>query len=212
MKKYIFSALALLFAATSCDGISQNSSNDYPNEVIEAIMTRRSVRSYNDEPIADEIMDKILECGIHAPNGMNAQRWEVRVVKSQEWIKDATEAWKNSMPADSPMAKQFEDPSFKNMFRNATSVVFIAHRPGPCSQIDCGLMAGNMMLAAKSFGISSVCMMGPIGFFSTEAGKPFRETLALPDGYELLICVGLGYSDETPETPERHYSKVKYVK
>jgi nitroreductase len=109
------------------------------------------------------------------------------------------------------MAKQFEDPNFKNMFRNATNVIFISHRPGPCTQLDCGLMAGNMVNAAKSLGVSSVIMMGPIGFFSTEAGKPFLDALALSEGQELLICIGMGYSDEKPETPERKYSKVKYV-
>ena len=214
MKKYFILALAGLIGLTACTSTPQQAESDattYPNETIENIMTRRSVRQYNVETIPHEIMDKILECGIHAPNGMNAQRWEVRVVESKKWIDDATAAYKATVPADSPMAKQFEDPNFKNMFRNASTVIFISHRPGPCTQIDCGLMAGNMVTAAKSFGISSVIMMGPIGFFSTDEGKPFLDALALSEGQELLICIGMGYSDEKPETPERRYSKVKYV-
>lgn len=213
MKKNIFASLVALLCFISCDSQQQqqNDSTEYPNQTVETIMTRRSVRAYTDEIVPHEVMDKILECGIHAPSGMNAQRWEVRVVESQQWLKDATEAYKNSLPADSPMAEQFADPNFKNMFRNATSVVFIAHRPGPCTQVDCGLMAGNMMIAAKSLGVASVCMMGPIGFFSTEAGKPFLESLHLTEGHELLLCIGMGYAAENPEKPERHYSKVKYI-
>ena len=214
MRKYFILALVGLMGLTACTNAPQQEEGEavtYPNETIENIMTRRSVRQYNDEPISHEIMDKILECGIHAPNGMNAQRWEVRVVESKKWIDDATAAYKSTVPADSPMAKQFEDPNFKNMFRNASTIIFISHRPGPCTQLDCGLMAGNMVTAAKSLGVSSVIMMGPIGFFSTEAGKPFLDALALSEGQELLICIGMGYSDEKPETPERRYSKVKYV-
>lgn len=211
MKKYLIIALLSLFVA--CDDTTQQpAENEYPNEVIETLMTRRSVRAYTDQTIPHELMDKILECGIHAPNGMNAQRWEVRVVESKKWIDDVTAAYKQSLPADSPMIEQFNDPNFKNIFRNATSVVFISHRPGPCTQLDCGLMAGNMVNAAHSLGIASVCMMSPISFFSTEAGKPFLDALALSEGQELLLCIGMGYAAEEPETPERYYSKVKYVK
>ena len=210
MKKYFALTILCILTLTACNQPTAEESA-YPNEVIETIMTRRSVRQYNDEPISHEVMDKILECGIHAPNGMNAQRWEVRVVESKKWIDDVTAAYKNSPTEDSPMAEQFKDPNFKNIFRNATSVIFISHRPGPCTQIDCGLMAGNMVNAAKSLGVSSVIMMSPISFFSTEEGKPFLETLALSEGQELLLCIGMGYSDQQPETPERRYSKVKYI-
>ena len=110
-----------------------------------------------------------------------------------------------------PMAKQFEDPQLKNVFRNAPAVIFIAHKPGPCTQVDCGLMAGNMVLSAKSLGLGSIVMMGPLGFFSTEAGAPFLQSLGLSEGYKLLLCVGVGYADEEPAARPRNKEVVKYV-
>ena len=118
---------------------------------------------------------------------------------------------KKSIKADSPMAKQFADPAFKNMFRNAPAVIFIAHKPGPCTQVDCGLMAGNIVLSAKSLGLGSVCMMGPLGFFSTPEGEPFLKSLGLSEGYQLLLCIGIGYADEQPDARPRKKEVIKFV-
>ena len=63
MKKYFVLIAACLFGLTACDNAAQQEQEQettYPNEVIETIMTRRSVRQYNDEPIPHEVMDKIL--------------------------------------------------------------------------------------------------------------------------------------------------------
>ena len=202
-------------AATSCTSTSPKAENtpaeEAANPVIETILSRRSIRTYKDEPVARELLQQIAECGISAPNGMNAQQWEVRIVNSKEWIDGATAAFKSGVKADSPMAKQFNDPSFKNMFRNAPAVIFIAHKPGMCTPIDCGLMAGNMVLSAKSLGLGSVCMMGPLGFFSTPAGEPFLKSLNLSEGYELLLCVGIGYADEQPEARPRRKEVIQFV-
>jgi nitroreductase len=72
-------------------------------------------------------------------------------------------------------------------------------------------MAGNMVLAAKSLGLGSICMMGPLGFFSRPEGEPFLKSLNLSDGYQLLLCVGVGYADEEPEARPRNKEVIKYV-
>ena len=215
MKRFFFFIISAMMVATSCTSTTSKS-NDAPaveanNPVIETILSRRSIRAYKDQSVPRELLQQIVECGINAPNGMNAQQWEVRVVDSKEWLDNATAAFKKGVKADSPMAKQFTDPSFKNMFRNAPAVIFIAHKPGLCTQVDCGLMAGNIVLSAKSLGLGSVCMMGPLGFFSTPEGKPFLESLALSEGYELLLCVGVGYADEQPEARPRKKEVIKFI-
>lgn len=184
--------------------------NKEGNSVIEAIMARRSIRAYTDEAVSRELLDKIAECGINAPNGMNAQQWEVRIVDSAEWLNYATEVCRQSSKG-TPAEKQFEEPSFKNMFRNAPAVIFVAHKPGHCTQVDCGLMAGNMMLAAQSLGLGSICMMGPLMWLKSEAGKPIIESLGFSEGYEPLLCVGIGYAAEQPEARPRNKEVIKYV-
>lgn len=213
--KNLFIALIAMMMATSCCNNSTQSCNkecceQECNPVIETIMARRSIRKYTDQAVPRELLDKIAECGINAPNGMNAQQWEVRIVDNPEWLKNITEAQRKAAEG-TPMAKQFEDPALKNVFRNAPAVIFIAHKPGPCTQVDCGLMADNMVLAAKSLGLGSICMMGPLGFFSRPEGEPFLKQLGLSEGYQLLLCVGVGYADEEPEARPRNKTVVKYV-
>lgn len=213
MKKLLMITAFTAFAAAGCD--AQQSADDdaapQQNQVIETIMARRSIRAYKPDPVPHEILDQILECGINAPNGMNAQQWEVRVVDSKEWLDNATAAYRQIV-AGTPAEKMLPGSEGGNMFRNAPTVVFIAHKPGGCTQVDCGLMAGNMVLSAHSLGIGSVCMMGPLGFFSTPAGKPFLESLQLSEGYELLLCIGMGYADEQPAAKPRNRDVIKYIK
>ena len=215
MKKLFFALAICLFAATSCcneckKATECNTCCEAENPVIEAIMARRSIRAYTDESVSRELLDKIAECGINAPNGMNAQQWEVRIVDSKEWLDNATATYRQSVKG-TPAEKQFEDPAFKNMFRNAPAVIFVAHKPGHCTQVDCGLMAGNLVLTAKSLGLGSIVMMGPLGFFSTPEGKDFLSSMKLSEGYELLLCVGVGYPAEEPAAKPRKKEVIEFV-
>ncbi len=221
MKHLFLSLIVALLATTACTTNTNTQSSDSQtatpqvqsdeNPVIETILSRRSIRAYKNQAVPRELLQQIAECGINAPNGMNAQQWELRIVDSKEWLDNATAAYKKSVKPDSPMAKQFADPTFKNMFRSAPAVIFIAHKAGPCTQVDCGLMAGNIVLSAKSLGLGSVCMMGPLGFFSTPEGEPFLKSLSLSEGYKLLLCVGIGYADEQPDARPRNKEVIKFI-
>ena len=75
-----------------------------------------------------------------------------------------------------------------------------------------GLMAQNIMLSAWSLGVGSVCLGSPVRFLNdNDICKPYVDRLAFSEGYELCLCVGLGYADESPEAKPRNASKVKYV-
>ena len=130
-----------------------NANESKENAVIETIMSRRSIRQYKPQAVNRDTMQIILDCGINAPNGQNKQSWEVRVVDNPDFINGITEIYKKENP------KAAEDPKFKNMFRNASTVVFIANDPSyDLSQIDCGLLGENMILSAWSMGIGSCCL------------------------------------------------------
>lgn len=210
----IFMAVAIYLMAVSCGTATQspeqNVAND-KNEVIETILSRRSIRAYKDQAVPKELLDQVVECGVWAPNAINAQQWEVRVVMSEEWINSATAAAKEAAKG-TPNEAQFNDPTFKNLFRNAPAVIFIGHKPGAYTPVDCGLMAGNMMLAAKSLGLGTVCMASPVRtFLMTEAGASHLTSLGFSEGYEPLICIGIGYPDEEPAAKPRNMEVIKYV-
>jgi nitroreductase len=176
------------------------------NPVIETIMARRSVRQYTAQPVEREKLQLIAECGINAPSGMNKQPWEVRIVDSSAYIDSLTVAFKAENP------RMAEDPGFKNMFRNAPAVIFIAAPGDGSGQIDCGLLGENMILAAQSLGLGTCCLGGPIHFMKTsEAAAPYVQRLSLSEGYELLYAIAVGYPDEAPEAKPRDAEKVKFV-
>ncbi len=176
------------------------------NPVIEAIMSRRSVRQYKDTPVEREKLQLIAECGVNAPNGMNAQRWEVRIVDGAESIADITEKFKAANPE-----MVARDANFKNMFRNAPAVIFIAVPDGD-DGVNAGLMGENMILAAQSMGLGTVCLGGPVNFLkNSDDGRAFLKKLDFSKGYSLLYMIGVGYPDETPDAKPRDLSKIRFV-
>ena len=147
-------------------------------------------------------MSQILECGINAPNGQNKQSWEVRVVDSPEImneIKEAMSAGGNEAAA--------------GCFRGAPVMVFIARdKAYDFSTIDCGLLAGNMVLAANSLGVGSICLGSPVRFIENSPKRDeILSRLSFSPGYELCLCIGFGYANEAPAAKPRNFDKVKFV-
>lgn len=52
--------------------------------LLEEIKSRKCVRSYNDKPISDEIVNEILEAGRFAPSWVNVQPWKFIVIRDEE--------------------------------------------------------------------------------------------------------------------------------
>ena len=174
------------------------------NAVIETIMARRSIRNYKQVPVGRDTLNTIMECGINAPNGQNKQSWEVRVVDNHELLAQMSQAMGDAHPG-----MEFA----KGCFRGAPVMVFIARDPSyDFSAYDCGLLAENIMLSAWSMGVGSICLGSPVRFLTdNELCKPYIEKLGFTEGYELCLCVGLGYAAEQPAAKPRDNSKVKFI-
>lgn len=194
-------------APTKPDSPSTDGNEKKENAVIETMMARRSIRKYLPQAVGRDTMQVILNCGINAPNGQNKQSWEIRVVDNPEFIDGISEIFKKENP------KTAEDPNFKNMFRNAPTVVFIANDTSyDCSQIDCGLLGENMILAAQSMGIGSCCLASPTRFMSTHpAAADYLKRLDFPEGYQLLYCIAFGHPDEAPAAKPRKTEKIRFI-
>ncbi len=209
-KTILFSALMSSLTLCACSGENNSTqavknSEAGENEVISTIMSRRSVRDYKPNAISRDTMQIIAECGINAPNAMNKQPWELRVVDNPDMIASMTEAFLSENP------KMADDLKFRNMFRNAPTVVFIASTGDDFSKLDCGLLGENMILSAWSMGIGSCCLGGPVAFLKSEKGAPFLEKLNFSEGYTLLYAIGFGYPAEAPEANPRDKAKVVFV-
>ena len=51
--------------------------------VSEAVEKRKSIRSFNDKPVSDEIIIKILEKSGRSPSGGNLQPWKIYILNGQ---------------------------------------------------------------------------------------------------------------------------------
>ena len=198
---------AVLLMGCSKTPQQETKTDDGKNAVIETIMTRRSVRKYQPQAVNRDTMQTIVECGINAPNAINRQAWEVRIVDNPEVIQKLTDLYLKDNP------KEADNPNFKNMFRNAPTVAFIANDTTfAYSPVDCGLMAENMILSAWSMGIGSCCLGGPARFMTSNAeAAAYLKEMGFSENYELLLCIGFGYPAETPKAKPRNAAKVKFM-
>ena len=208
MKKIVYLIVFALFCV-NCTNPSKSS--EMNNSVIEAIMARRSVRYYKSIPVEREKLLKIAECGVNAPNAMNKQEWEVRIVDNQKFFNDMTALMKASMPG---MVKD-DDPRFRNAFRNASAAIFIASpSDDPTGMLlqNVGLMSENICLAAWSMGLGTCIMGSPAMFMNTNpSAKRYLDKLGFSAGYKLQVVIAVGYPDESPEAKPRDLGKIRFV-
>ena len=57
------------------------------NEVIENILTRRSIRKFTDKPVDKDILNELVQAALNAPTGMGRQTWKFTVITNQDAIK-----------------------------------------------------------------------------------------------------------------------------
>lgn len=200
--KRFFTLLCLVAVLCSCNAQGNTVSED-GNAVIENIMSRRSIRKYKAQPVEREVLNTIMECGINAPNAINRQAWEVRVIDNKEAVAKFYSALQQGNP-------QAQANAIEGSFRGAPVLVIVANDTTfKFSPLDCGIMCENIMLSAWSMGVGSVCLGSPVDFIKNSPQA--MEMLGFSENYEPLICIGLGYPDETPAAKPRDTSKVKFI-
>lgn len=202
-------AMAVAVMLCGCQ-LEEKAMEKKENAVIDAIMSRRSIRQYKDVPVERELLQKIAECGVMAPNALNKQEWEVRIVDDMNYLNEVTEL----MKVDMPFFVKSDAPNFRNGFRNASAIIAVACPDDPTGMtlINVGLMGENMCLAAQDMGLGTCVMGGPAVFLTTnEKAKPYLDKLGFSEGYKLRYVLGVGYPDEQPEAKPRDLGKIKFV-
>ena len=112
------------------------------NAVLQAIADRRSNRGYAPRQLTEEELSAILTAAMQAPSARNSQPWHFSVVQNAALLKEFSDDYN---------ALQSADPGRDILFFAAPTVVFIStpiEAPTKFSQIDCGIAAQNMALAA----------------------------------------------------------------
>jgi nitroreductase len=166
---------------------------------MDAIYTRRSVRSYKDEAVSREMVDKLLEAATMAPNGSNAQPWAFVIIQDKVVLKkysdQAKKTWLQRLqdrPDPQNYKKLLSNPDF-NIFYNAGTLVIIYGDPGKfTAAIDCCLAAQNLMLAAHAHGLGTCWIGFSTAFFNH---GDLKQELGIPTTYEAVAPVIVGYPE-----------------
>ena len=209
LRTLLLTTLTATLSLSSCQN-ENTTMNNSDTPVIDAIMARRSIRQYKETPVPRELLQQIAECGVNAPNAMNKQEWEVRILDDANYMNEVTELMKQEMP-------QFvnsDAPGFRNAFRNAMALIAVACPDDELGMtlINVGLMGENMCLAAQELGLGTCIMAAPSIFMNaSESAKPYLEKLGFTPGYKLRYFVAVGYPDEAPAAKPRDLGKIKFV-
>lgn len=157
-------------------------------DVLEAIRKRYSVRSYEDRPVEEEKLAKILEAARLAPSAGNRQEWRFVVVR------------------DKQMRRQLADAARGQMFVAEAPVVIACcaetdNHVMSCGQlcypIDVAIAIDHMTLAAVELGLGT-CWIG--AFFEDKV----KELLGIPERIRVVELLTLGYpADSPPKTKSR---------
>lgn len=182
------------------------------NEVLKTIRNRRSVREYKSEQIIREHLDQIIEAGILAPSAMNEQPWHFTVIQNPELLRRINDTVKEKMAASDNewVRKNASDSGFTVTYNAPALIIVSGDQNGVAWQADCSFAMENMMLAAESLGIGSVCL-GMVKIFLEIPGE--AEKLGVPEGYKPFLGIAFGYkvSDKEIEPPKRNLDVVNYI-
>jgi nitroreductase len=144
--------------------------------IVDSILSRRSVRKYENKEIPQEVVNQILEAGRQAPSAVNKQPIRFVVAKDSEITKSFSSALFNRFVKDAPMV----------IVGCADVKSFLT---GKWAVVDTTIALQNMVIAAWSLGVGS-CW---IGAFEEEK---IKQLLKIPEKWKIVALVTFGYPAE----------------
>jgi len=185
------------------------------NETFKVINNRRSIRKFKKEQIADSILQEIVNSALYAPNAMNQQKWHFTVIQDKALLDGMVNTIKeNIMKSGIDFLVQRASTPGYHTFYNAPTVILVSgDEKSPFVQIGCGAAAQNIALASESLNIGSCIITSSAFLFSSEKGNELKRKLGIPDGYNHICTIALGYKDcENPSAPPRNKDVINYIK
>ena len=175
------------------------------NETIENLKTRRSIRKFKDEQISDEDLKTILETGTYAPTARGAQSPIIVVVQNPDTIKELSEWNRSFFPVEVP---DDMDP----FYGAKTLLIVLADGNVPTFVEDGSSVLAVLVNAAHAVGVGSCWVHRARDEFASKKGKELLKEWGIPEYYEGVGHVALGYPDmEAPEPLPRKEDYIYYV-
>ncbi len=165
-------------------------------EVLELIFKRRSIRTYADKPVEQELIINLLKAAMAAPTAANCQPWEFIVIDDPERLASMKEQLVFAR-YNAPLAIVVCG-NMKLAFKGPEQSLWIQ---------DCSAATENMLIAATGMGLGAVW----IGITPSESKiKQVKKLLAIPEYVTPLGMVYVGYPAEEKEPRSRYNEKRVY--
>ena len=162
-------------------------------DVFECIRSRRSVRSFQDQPIDDEILRQVLDAARRAPSANNRQNWKFVVVRDAKLRKEL---------AGAAMDQTFVSEAPVVIVACATKTDHVMPCGHPAHLVDVPIAIEHMALAARALGLGT-CW---IGAFRQDDVK---RVLGIPKSVQVIELLPIGYpASWPPETSRKHLDEI----
>jgi nitroreductase len=159
-------------------------------DVLETILSRRSIRSYQRKEVSLELIKELLKAAMYAPSAADEQPWHFLVLTDPTLLE--------KIPTLHPYAA---------MVGQAPVAVVVCGEPSTEKHAgmwvqDCAAATENLLLAAHAKGLGSVW----VGVYPREERMaPLRKLLGIPANVQPFAILPLGYPAEYLEPKEDHY-------
>ncbi len=176
-------------------------------ELMDAILTRRSVRSFTRRPVAKESIAELVRAATWAPSAVNQQPWAFVVIRNARRLDEYSDRAKQYMFAALPgalsmhrRAEALADPGY-HAFHHAPVLVVIYAKPAQYDPArDCCMAAQNLLLAAHGLGLGAC----PVGFVRAWLDLPeMKRELDVPESCVAVMPIAIGWPHGQPEAPPR---------
>ena len=181
--------------------------------VYKAIHARRDVRDqFLPDPVADDVLRRLLEAAHHAPSVGLSQPWNFIVIRAQQ---DRDRVWRAFQQANAEAAEMFEGTRRETY----TSLKLEGIRKAPVNIcVTCDRSRGGKVVLGRTHNpnmdvYSTVCAIQNLwlaaraegigmGWVSIFRDADLRAILGIPDRIEIVGYLCLGYVDELYDRPE----------
>ena len=173
------------------------------SEVMQNMITRRSIRSYKPDMVPEEVINRIVEAGTYAATGMGKQSPIIIAVTNKE-LRDKLSK-KN--------AEIMGHPDMDPFYGAPVVLIVLANKERPTYVYDGSLVMGNLMLAAHDEGLGSCWIHRAKEEFESPFGKEILKSLGIEGDYEGIGHCVIGYANgEEPKAAPRKENYVYYIK
>ena len=170
------------------------------NAVIETLMTRRSVRAFQEKAIPADQLQAILETARFAPSGMGRQTWKFTAVTNREKIQKLAAA----------ISKELGREGY-NMYQPEVLIIPSNDVESPFGKEDNACALENIFIAAWSFGIGSVWINPLQGLCARPAIREILDSFGIPKNHVVYGMAALGYPAQEPKKNVEKIGEVAIV-